>query len=98
MSLQVTPDHVYASMRTTPADSPAYVAQQLRGHTSRALREELSTLKRRLPTLWSPSFYVTTVGAVSAGTVQRYIDTQWERPWRKDSQLRPAEQASEALR
>jgi putative transposase len=27
---------------------------------------------------------VATVGAVSAATVRRYIDTQYERPWRKD--------------
>jgi putative transposase len=33
--------------------------------------------------LWSRSFFVATVGAVSAETVRRYIDTQNERPWRK---------------
>jgi putative transposase len=38
---------------------------------------------RRLPTLWSRSYFVASAGAVSAATVQRYIDTQYERPWRK---------------
>ena len=40
--------------------------------------------RSRLPTLWSRSFFVASAGAVSAATVQRYIDTQYERPWRKD--------------
>jgi putative transposase len=38
-----------------------------------------------LPTLWSRSYFVSSVGNVSAVTVQRYIDTQWERPWRKEA-------------
>ena len=41
-------------------------------------------LRSRLPTLWSKSYFAATVGAVSAATVQRYIDTQYERPWRKE--------------
>jgi REP element-mobilizing transposase RayT len=42
----------------------------------RVLREEFPHLRSRLPTLWSSSFLVASVGAVSADTVQRYIDTQ----------------------
>jgi len=56
--------------------------QDLKGWTSRWLRSEFPHLRFRLPTLWSRSFFVATVGAVSATTVQRYIDTQYERPWR----------------
>jgi putative transposase len=37
-----------------------------------------------LPTLWSRSYFAATVGAVSAAMVQRYIYTQYERPWRKE--------------
>jgi putative transposase len=39
--------------------------------------------RSKLPTLWSSSYFAASVGAVSAETVQRYIDTQWERPWKK---------------
>jgi putative transposase len=41
-------------------------------------------LRSRLPALSSRSFFVATVGAVPAATVRRYIDTQYERPWRKE--------------
>lgn len=83
ISLQVMPDHIDAFIKTTPADSPAYVANQLKGYTSRILRSEFPSVKSRLPTLWSRSYFVASVGAVSSETVQQYIDTQWERPWRK---------------
>ena len=55
------------------------MANQFKGVTSRVLRAEFPHLKSRLPTLWSRSFFVATVGAMPAETVQRYIDTQYER-------------------
>jgi putative transposase len=84
VTLEVMPDHVHLFVKTRPKDSPSYVANQLKGFTSRRLREEFPHLRSRLPTLWSRSFFVASVGAVSAATVQRYIDTQYERPWRKE--------------
>jgi putative transposase len=83
VALQVMPDHVHLVVKAHPQDSPAHVANQLKGFTSRVLRTEFAALRSRLPTLWSRSYFVATVGAVSAATVQRYIDTQYERPWRK---------------
>jgi putative transposase len=72
-------------VKTAPKDSPSFVANQLKGFTSRRLRGEFLHLRSRLPTLWSRSYFVASVGAVSAATVQRYIDTQYERPWRKEN-------------
>ena len=66
----------------TPIGPSVQVANQFKGLT--VLREEFPHLKSRLPTLWSRSYFVATVGAVSASTVRRYIDTQYERPWRKE--------------
>jgi putative transposase len=75
---------VHLFVETGPKDSPAHVANQFKGYTSRVLREEFPHLRSRLPTLWSKSYFAATAGAVSAATVQRYIDTQYERPWRKE--------------
>jgi REP-associated tyrosine transposase len=85
VALEVMPDHVHLLVKTTPKDSPSFMANQLKGFTSRRLREEFPHLRSRLPTLWSRSYFVASVGAVSAATVQRYIDTQYERPWRKEN-------------
>lgn len=83
VALEVMPDHVHLFVKAHPKHSPSYIANQLKGATSRALRQEFPHLRSRLPTLWSRSFFVASVGAVSAATVRRYIDTQYERPWRK---------------
>lgn len=85
VALEVMPDHVHLFVKAHPRHSPSYIANQIKGATSRALRQEFPHLRSRLPTLWSRSFFVASVGAVSAATVQRYIDTQYERPWRKDN-------------
>ncbi|MYT33004.1 transposase [Streptomyces sp. MspMP-M5] len=67
-----------------PVRSPAgLIAHRL---ISRVLREEFPHLKSRMPTLWSSSFFLASVGAVSADTVEKYINTQWERPWAKEQE------------
>jgi putative transposase len=78
------PDHVHLFVKTRPKDSPSHVANQFKGSSSRVLRSEFPHLRSRLPTLWSRSFFVASVGAVSAATVRRYLDTQYERPWRTE--------------
>jgi putative transposase len=84
IALEVKPDHVHLFVKARPKDSPSYVANQLKGYTSREPRQEYPSVRSRLPTLWSRSFFVAAVGAVSAANVRRYIDTQYERPWRKE--------------
>ncbi len=82
-AVEVRPDHVHLSVKHDPKASASYVANQFKGYTSRVLREEFPHLRSKLPTLWSSSYFAASVGSVSADTVQRYIDTQWERPWKK---------------
>lgn len=83
IAVEVMPDHVHLFVKHDPKASASYVANQFKGYTSRVLREEFPHLRSKLPTLWSSSYFAASVGAVSADTVRRYIDTQWERPWKK---------------
>jgi putative transposase len=80
VALEVMPDQVHLVVTAHPEHSPSYVANQVKGFTSRHLRAEFPHLRSRLPTLWSRSYLVATVGAVSAETVRRYIQTQYARP------------------
>ena len=89
IAVEVMPDHVHLFVKHEPKASASYVANQFKGYTSRVLREEFPHLRSRMPTLWSSSLFVASVGAVSADTVQRYIDTQWERPWAKEEKEGP---------
>lgn len=74
--LEVLPDHVHLFVAASPTDAPQYLANQFKGYTSRVLREAFPSLKRRLPSLWSRSYYVGSAGHVSADVIQRYIQQQ----------------------
>lgn len=75
-NMEVMPDHVHLFVKASPVDSPHYIVQQLKGMTSRILRSEFPEIKRRVPTLWTRSYYCESVGHISAETVQRYIEEQ----------------------
>lgn len=81
IALEVAPDRVHLFVKHEPKASASYVANQFKGFTSRVLREEFPHLKSRMPTLWSSSFFVASVGVVTADMIEQYINTQWERPW-----------------
>lgn len=78
-SLEVMPDHVHLFLESDPTKAPAHLAAQFKGYTSRVLREEFRHLKSSLPSLWSRSYYIGSVGHVSDATVRRYIAQQKER-------------------
>lgn len=76
LEIETMPDHVHLFVKTKPTISPHYLVQQLKGYSSRVLRSEFSSLKSRLPTLWTRSYYVESVGHISEQTVLKYIADQ----------------------
>jgi putative transposase len=74
--LEILPDHVHLFVKTPPTASPHWVVQQLKGITSHNLRNEFKHLRSRLPTLWTRSYYVESVGHISEQTILRYIEEQ----------------------
>jgi putative transposase len=76
----VQTDHVHLFLRVLPTDSPSAVVRAIKGRTSHHLRRLFPhTLgRRRLPTLWTRSYFVATTGRVSSATVRRYIAAQSE--------------------
>ena len=81
-ALEVMPDHVHLFVRVDPKTSPARIAHQIKGSTSHALRVEFPHLRSKLPTLWSKSYFVASVGRVAEDTIRKYIDEQTTRPTR----------------
>lgn len=75
-SLSIQPDHVHLFIRTEPRHAPQFVVNQLKGISSRRLREEFPSLKSRLPTLWTRSYFVDSVGVLNEFTVRKYIESQ----------------------
>lgn len=75
-TLDVMPDHVHLVVESDPGMAPAKLAAQFKGYTSRILRQEFRHLRSQLPSLWSRSYYIGSVGQVSEATVRRYIASQ----------------------
>jgi putative transposase len=75
-TLEIMPDHVHLFVESDPGMAPAKLAAQFKGFTSRFLRQEFRHLRSQLPSLWSRSYYIGSVGHVSEATVRRYIESQ----------------------
>jgi putative transposase len=75
-TLEVMPDHVHLFVESDPGMAPAKLAAQFKGYTSRVLRQEFRHLRSQLPSLWSRSYYIGSIGHVSEATVRRYIESQ----------------------
>jgi putative transposase len=70
------PDYVHLFVKAMPDYSPAKLAREFKGYTSRHLRQHHKHLTTRMPTLWSRSYYVRSAGHVSDATISRYIEAQ----------------------
>ena len=75
LALAIQPDHIHLFVRVWPSDSAAEVVKECKGVTSFALRREFPQL-RKLPSMWTRSYFAATAGNVSQETIQRYIDAQ----------------------
>ena len=76
MSMEIMPEHVHLLLDVDPRVGINNVVAKIKGYTSHELREEYPWLKKRLPTLWTRCKFISTVGAVTLDTVQKYIADQ----------------------
>lgn len=75
IELAIQPDHVHLFVRAWPTTAAHEVVKECKGYTSHVLRKRYRVL-RRLPSLWTRSYFASTAGNVSAATVKRYIEAQ----------------------
>lgn len=74
--LEIKPDHVHLFVSADPTEAPQRLANQFKGFTSRMLRLKYSHLRSQLPSLWSRSYYVGSIGYASEEAVKKYIEEQ----------------------
>ncbi|MEW6066129.1 transposase IS200 [Desulforamulus profundi] len=76
VALEVMPDHVHLFVSAPPKFSPADIVKRFKGVSARQLLLEFPELAKRTGqgTLWAPSYYIGTAGAVSAEIIKRYIE------------------------
>ena len=49
---------------------------KIKGYSSKVLRTEFPWLKSRLPSLWTNSYFVSTVGGAPLAVIKQYIENQ----------------------
>lgn len=76
VEIETMPDHVHLLVEVDPQFGVHRLVKQIKGRTSHHLRREFPTIKSRLPTLWTNSYFVATVGGATIETVRRYIENQ----------------------
>ena len=74
--LAIQPDHIHLFVQAFPEDSPSEIVKACKGITSFHLRKKYVDILKKLPSLWTRSYFVATAGNVSAKTIQKYIDAQ----------------------
>jgi putative transposase len=75
IAIECDKDHAHIFLNCLPTLSPSDIMQKIKSATSRVLREEFIELKK-MPSLWTRSFFVSTAGNVSSETVKRYVENQ----------------------
>jgi len=75
-TLEIRPDHVHLFVEADPTRCGAEIVNRRKGFTSHVLRAEFASLRSRLPTLWSRSYYAGTVGSVREAVVRKYREAQ----------------------
>jgi putative transposase len=76
IELEVMPDHVHLLVEVDPQFGIHKLVKQLKGRSSRLLRREFPALKSRLPSLWTNSYFVSTVGGAPLEAIKQYIENQ----------------------
>ena len=78
ITIECDRDHTHMFLNCLPTLSPSDIMQKIKGATSRKIRAEFPALKK-MPSLWTRSFFVSTAGNVCSETIKKYVENQKKR-------------------
>ena len=76
IEMETMPDHIHLLIEVDPQFGIHRLVKRIKGRSSRLLRQEFKSLKSRLPTLWTNSYFVATVGGAPLAIIKQYIEQQ----------------------
>ncbi|WHY88731.1 IS200/IS605 family transposase [Neobacillus novalis] len=76
IEMEIMPDHVHLLVECDPQFGINKLIRMMKGRSSRYLRSEFPWLKSRIPSLWTNSYFVSTVGGTTLEVVKQYIENQ----------------------
>jgi len=69
-------DHIHLLVSCDPQFGIHKCVKRMKGRSSKLLREEFPHLKSRLPSLWTNSYFVASVGGAPISVLKQYIRDQ----------------------
>ena len=76
ISMEIMSDHVHLLVEVDPQFGIHKLIKNIKGVSSRLLRSEFPILKTRIPTLWSNSYFCSTVGGAPLEIIKQYVENQ----------------------
>ena len=76
IEMEIMPDHVRLLMEVNPQLGIHKAVKLVKGRTSNILRQEFKWLRSRIPSLWTNSYFVSTVGNTPLSAIKQYIEDQ----------------------
>ncbi len=76
LEMEVMPDHVHLLVEVDPQFGVHHLVKLIKGRSSRLLRQEFRWCRTRLPSLWTNSYFVSTVGGAPLEIIKQYIEQQ----------------------
>ena len=76
IELAIQPDHVHLFVRAFPSTSAADIVKECKGLTSHELRKRYPNPLKKLPSMWTRSYFASTAGNVSQEIITKYIEAQ----------------------
>ena len=76
IELEIVENHVHILLECDPQFGIHKLIKRMKGYSSKMLRQEFPKLKTQLPTLWTNSYFVSTVGGAPLSIIKQYIQNQ----------------------
>ena len=76
LEMEIMPEHVHLLLEVDPQFGIHKAVKAIKGRTSRVLRSEFRHLTTKIPTLWTNSYFVSTVGGAPLAVIKQYIESQ----------------------
>jgi len=76
IEMELMEDHIHLLIDVDPNLGINKIIGRIKGITSNLIRKEFPEINSKVPTLWTRSKFISTVGAVTLDVVKKYIEDQ----------------------
>jgi putative transposase len=75
-AMEIMPDHVHLLVEVHPQFGIHRFVKHTKGISSHHLRKEFPSLVSRIPSLWTNSYFCSTVGGAPLSVIKQYVENQ----------------------